>query len=514
MTSAFIIEVDPQLQPDSGDETVALLRLLIHKIDNTTFGNDVPTIPQWTGPPRKLVYVQAILFASLAASLFSSFLAVLGKQWLNRYELKGIRGSDIERDQERQRKLDGVEAWYFEAVMQSLPLMLQGALLLLGCALSLYLWGIDATIASVVLGITSFCLIFYLFIIVVGVAAETCPYQTPASQFLCYLGRNFGNILAVVFRETIGTVEFSTRSYRPWSSEGNITGFLQSLVSDVPPAVVIDARRLWQAVRAISLLPARLFMTHTRTHSTDPTQEPRSIPQTAVLNLRCISWTLHTSFNIDVRISALRYLTSVLGDAEFDPSLVVGCFNIFVGAISINEGVGIIPPGLEELALLSARCFYRSFHRLAVIDPTSKVLKDIRQRYHEGHLYFADFRGLSLYPTISMICTLVTKGLELPFIRRNDDEIFDHDQIQFSRDIAELAQVEYHQQQKVPDWILSIALGSLSLDTLPPACVVVDCLKVIAIHLDCDISDAATSDERYISLSYQCPISDQELVSK
>ena len=84
VTSAFIIEVDPQLQPDPGDETAALLRILIYKIDNTAFGDDVPTLPQWTGPPRAMVRAQAILFASLAASLFSAFLAMLGKQWLNR----------------------------------------------------------------------------------------------------------------------------------------------------------------------------------------------------------------------------------------------------------------------------------------------------------------------------------------------------------------------------------------------------------------------------------------------
>ena len=378
MTSAFIIEVDPQLRPDSGDETVALLRLLIYKIDNTTFGNDVPTIPQWTGPPRTLVYVQAILFASLAASLFSSFLAVLGKQWLNRYELKGLRGSDIERDQDRQRKLEGVEAWYFDLVMESLPLMLQGALLLLGCALSLYLWGIDTTIASVILGITSFGFIFYLFIIIAAVATETCPYQTPASQFLCYLGRNFRNMLALAFRETISTVTVSTRVYHPWWSEGNTTDFLRDLVSQVPPAIATDARRLWRALQTIALLPTRLFRAHNRTRDTDPTQELQSTPQTAVLDLRCISWTINTSFNNDVRTSALKFLTSMLGDAKFDPSLVVGCFNIFVGAISVNEKwEGIIPPGLEELAPLSARCFYRAFHRLAVTDPTSKVLKDI-----------------------------------------------------------------------------------------------------------------------------------------
>ena len=51
VTSAFIIEVDPQLQPDSGDETAALLRVLIYKMDNTAFGNDVPALPEWNGPP-------------------------------------------------------------------------------------------------------------------------------------------------------------------------------------------------------------------------------------------------------------------------------------------------------------------------------------------------------------------------------------------------------------------------------------------------------------------------------
>src|SRR6266478_4739959 len=86
VTSAFIIEVNSKLQPDPNQETAALLRVLIHKVDNTTFGDDVPTIPQpWTGPPHVMVQVQAILFASLAASLLSSLLAMLGKQWLNRY---------------------------------------------------------------------------------------------------------------------------------------------------------------------------------------------------------------------------------------------------------------------------------------------------------------------------------------------------------------------------------------------------------------------------------------------
>ena len=112
--------------------------------------------------------------------------------------------------------------------------MLQGALLLLGCALSLYLWGIDTTIASVILGITSFGFIFYLFIIIAAVATETCPYQTPASQFLCYLGRNFRDILAAAFWETLNAVRVNVERYHPWRSGGRTMDLLRDLVSEVP----------------------------------------------------------------------------------------------------------------------------------------------------------------------------------------------------------------------------------------------------------------------------------------
>ena len=152
-------------------------------------GGNVPAVPEWSGPARAVVQVQAILYASLAASLFSAFLAMLGKQWLNRYASIDMRGSAIERCQNRQRKLDGIVTWYFDYVMESLPLMLQFALLLLGCALSLYLWGINMTVALVVLGVTSFGVIFYAFIVIAGTVHVSCPYQTPGAQILRYLRR-------------------------------------------------------------------------------------------------------------------------------------------------------------------------------------------------------------------------------------------------------------------------------------------------------------------------------------
>ena len=168
VASVFIVGVNSDLKPDPNEETTALLRVLIYKMDNTTF-NDIPAVPQWTGPSRTAAQVQAILFARLAASPLSTLVAMLGKQLLNRCTLVNVRGSAVERSQNRQRKLRGVVNWYFDHVVESLPLMLQAALLLLACALSRHFWDINTTIAFVVLGATSLGVLFYLFVVVAGV---------------------------------------------------------------------------------------------------------------------------------------------------------------------------------------------------------------------------------------------------------------------------------------------------------------------------------------------------------
>ena len=196
MASVFIIEINSDLKPDPNEETAALLRVLIYKIGNTAFTN-VPAIPQWTGPTRTTIQVQAILFASLCASLFPAFLAMLGKQWLNRYASADLRGSIIDRCRNRQYKLDGIASWYFENVIELLPEMLQAALLLFGCALSRYLWETNTTIASVVLDATSFGLFLFLFIVVAGAVFPSCPYQTPGARLLRRLPHAPGALLSL-----------------------------------------------------------------------------------------------------------------------------------------------------------------------------------------------------------------------------------------------------------------------------------------------------------------------------
>ena len=81
---------------------------LLKIVASVSLGN-VPTgadaeFPQWTGPDPTIVHVQAILYASLAASFLAAFIAILCKQWLNRYARVDMRESVIGRSRRRQRK--------------------------------------------------------------------------------------------------------------------------------------------------------------------------------------------------------------------------------------------------------------------------------------------------------------------------------------------------------------------------------------------------------------------------
>ena len=73
MISAFAIYVHPQLQLDPTDESVALLRVILFKMDNTVFGGDVPQHPKWTGPPRTIIATQFLLYISLLCTIAGVF---------------------------------------------------------------------------------------------------------------------------------------------------------------------------------------------------------------------------------------------------------------------------------------------------------------------------------------------------------------------------------------------------------------------------------------------------------
>ena len=196
VSSSFVIDVQTNLQPDPNDVTAAYLRAILLTLNHSTVPSELPTPPTpWSGPAGEIVLITNLLYASLLITLLAAFIAMLGKQWLNRY-LRDVGGSISERCGDRQRKRNGVNKWPFEMFIESLPMMLQVALLLLAVALTRYMWAINVSVARTLLGLTAFGMAFFILIVVAGTSSYECPFQTPASLALRALGvhRTFGRL--------------------------------------------------------------------------------------------------------------------------------------------------------------------------------------------------------------------------------------------------------------------------------------------------------------------------------
>ncbi|KAJ7032092.1 hypothetical protein C8F04DRAFT_668000 [Mycena alexandri] len=179
VSSAFIIQIQPDLQPDPNTMTQALLALLVHNIT----GIAVPPPPP-SGALSTVIVAQSLLYFSLFSTLLAALLAVLGKQWLLYYDSAGEKGTMEQRGIERQNKFNGIQRWKFGIVMQICPLLIQLSLLLFGAALSIYLWTIHHTLAGISLALTGLGCTLYTVMVISAVTFPDSPFQTPLAGLL------------------------------------------------------------------------------------------------------------------------------------------------------------------------------------------------------------------------------------------------------------------------------------------------------------------------------------------
>ena len=181
VSTAFFVQIIPSIQPNPVDLTNVLLLRILQQ--NDSFGESNPLAPVMN-VSSGLVRAQAILFASLAATLLVAFISVLGKQWIMYYKRASTWGSIVDRGKERQVKFAGLQKWGLLIIMGSLPVLLQLALLLFGIALVVYLWDIDLPAAEVILVVICFGSAFCAGLAVVTTIWSDCPFKTPLSILL------------------------------------------------------------------------------------------------------------------------------------------------------------------------------------------------------------------------------------------------------------------------------------------------------------------------------------------
>jgi hypothetical protein len=232
------------------------------------------------------------------------------------------------------------------------------------------------------------------------------------------------------------------------------------------------------------------------------------------LDLECLSWIIRTSLDEAIRLSALKYLMSIPKLDHLDPTLVADCFYIFLGCVNFGKHKATIRQGLEQLARVSAGCFFRTFHHLSTTHPTSNALKDLRMSHNQIFPPDTDFGDLPYFREVAMVHIVVTGYLSPRPIQWEDDRLSTQERVPLVWYMAQAAQVGYQQTQriKVPRWILRFALDSLSLAPTPPASVIADSLAIVAIDLDCDVSRITVLEERFVYFFMGSYLSDVESV--
>ena len=457
---------------------------LLKIVANASLGN-LPAdpdaaFPKWDGPDPTVVHVQSILYSSLAASLLSAFVAMLGKQWLNRYDQVEMRRSVVDRSRHRQGKMDGMVNWHFDFVMESLPLMLQAALLLLGYALSEYLFSINKTVAGVLIGFTTSGLLFYLLIVSAATLSYNCPFQTPLSRILrfliCFDNEHKGYLKRT--RRWFGRV-FPHKKARPKPKSGGPHHFggLSALVGSRPDDHIEVP---------MANVPDQL----------QPLFNKDADMGDFVLDSKCITWMFEKSMDADVTMAIMRFIPEVVWHTGIRTTPLERIYDAVLDRFDRSSGRPIVIPKLREVTYLSAKALlHLAIQRKCIGNESDEAIFKSISRRHPMMGSGSSGGDSDLEVTLGIIDRFF--GDADPIHWQNFSFTVPH-HAWMAHILLYRAWDIMERGEPLPDYVREFVLYSLRLDPPPPATIVVDCLFIVglALGIKLNIDDLVVADKR------------------
>ena len=332
------------------------MQVLLHTLNASLYPGIDPPPTTWSGPDRRTVLVQCLLYASLAISLFAAFVAMLGKQWLDRFVRKRGRAA-TEKSWDRQRKFQGMEQWQFHMVMESLPILLQFALLLFGCSVSLYLWPINLFVAGVTLAFTALGVAFYCFVTLAGSLFHKCPYQTPLSPIVravaIRLWPRVRRVITPIVNGSRGLLQYLGHLFRTAKFPGT------------PKTVIEHEIPEMSLVRVDAGEPSPFFdakLVKWDQHRDDS---------------ECVLWVMDASTDADVLLFTFRFAAEIVWYPEIAKSL---CPHRVAGFFFDCFLDGNIIPGMEERACYTAFTLASALNIRACIKQDLESIRTIGER--------------------------------------------------------------------------------------------------------------------------------------
>ena len=443
-------------------------------------GLKVPPKPSsdspWTGPDPTLIYIQCILFSSLAASLLSAFVAVLGKQWLNRYAKVDMRGSLIDRSRDRQRKMDGMSTWGFDFVMECLPLMLQAAVLLLGYALSQYLFTIDRVVAAAIIGFTAAGILFYGLIAFAAVLFYNCPFQTPLSLSIRFIFRLIKRREEYIersgkwFRRILSQIK---KRPRPNRSRGSRTTDRDNHIElamtgpfDHPPTLFHEEAD-WQGY---------------------------------VLDSNCIAWMFEMSMDADVILNTIRFIPEIVWHDGIRVTPLERLYDAVIECFDRSSDRPAVIPKFRDKAYLSAKALLHvAVQRKCMGNELDEEAFESISRQHIPIDYEGD---PDLESTLGMIDRIFGAGNPEP-IRWQKYSFTDSHRAWMSRILLYRAWDSLGKREPLPVDTREFILHSLQVNLPPPASIVTSCLDTIGLVLGIKLhfDDQQVTDKRSVDFT-------------
>ncbi|KAI0653557.1 hypothetical protein C8Q70DRAFT_1059179 [Cubamyces menziesii] len=193
--TAFNVESYQLLQPAPPDPAPAILQQISLQLGslsyippsiNSTYqvfnSSDAgatlsSVVPTWA------VWLNALWFSGLVLSLSAASVGILVKQWLNEFQ-SGLSGDSEHIARLRQYRLNNLKRCHVGSIVNTIPVLLQGALALFLAGLLVLLWNLHRAVAAIT---SIFVLAIAVFIVSTTIAplvTSRCAYLSPQSLVL------------------------------------------------------------------------------------------------------------------------------------------------------------------------------------------------------------------------------------------------------------------------------------------------------------------------------------------
>lgn len=444
----------------------------------------------WNGPDSTLVRVQAILFSSLAVSFLAAFLAMLGKQWLNRYSRVDMRGSLIDRSRDRQRKMNGMATWHFDFVMEALPLLLQFALLLLGYALSTYLFTIDNIIAWVVSAFTASGFLFYVILVIAAALFYDCPFQTPYSLIIHSIVR-FDNRHRRYLKKTSAWFRRVLLRIKEQQNQGHY------------------GQDLFGTLGAFDGRGDHIELTMGGPHDNSPTIfEGGADWEGYILDSNCIAWMFKKSVDEDVVQEIMKFIPEVVWHQGIQTTPLEKLYDTVLDCLDCSIDHPVVIYKFQKKAYLTAKAFvHLAIQRKCIDGGSDRAVFESIAKKHQQCLGDGHYKDSDLESTLGMMDRVLGTGAPQPM--RWGKFTFTHAHHAWMAHIL-LYRASYALKDdgRLPDDIKEFVLHSLQLVPPPPASIISDCLLIISLVLGIrlDNDNHHLADRRSVNFVYFFPV--------